>query len=264
MEKNFWTSDKKNFSQLYNLSAIKIPSDIPAYKLTYDLLSPKGKIILDFGCFNGSSSRILLKLGAKKVIGCDKIRKHIEKAKEKYHSNNLLFIENKRLDSEKFYDFFDAVAMTFVHPTISNKRELTEAFKLISKITRENAYLIILGLHQNSLKKKNHFLFYNPKLRNETDYKDGVPFKNEIKFPDSNICMRFLDYCWTEKTLKKLLEENNFKITKIISLKHNLKSREGKILSEYLKELPEIKWIDEWKAPLYQIIVAKKILQRYK
>jgi 2-polyprenyl-3-methyl-5-hydroxy-6-metoxy-1,4-benzoquinol methylase len=54
---SFWQSES---ALKYEDFSIAIPSDIPAYKVVYDLLNPAGKSILDFGCFQGKSSQRLL------------------------------------------------------------------------------------------------------------------------------------------------------------------------------------------------------------
>ena len=57
-EISFWETES---SKKYEDFTTSIPSDIPAYEVVYSLLNPKGKTILDFGCFQGKSSQNLLK-----------------------------------------------------------------------------------------------------------------------------------------------------------------------------------------------------------
>lgn len=245
MVNGFWKlKDYKDFAN-------SIPSDIIAYKLIYNLLNIKNKRILDFGCFQGKSSYNLLVNGSSYVLGIDNFKSNIETARKNYQKFNskldFIFVSNKsKINTKKF----DAISMTFVHPTISNIKELDFQFNKLSKVLKKDCKIIILGLHPNSFNSKYNFLFYNHKIEK---LKDSQVFNNEIKI--NNKIIKFKDYYWSTETLTNLLEKNNLKLEKVISLDNNLKENVGKLLR---KEISKSNWKDEWKAPLYQIIIAKK------
>lgn len=76
--------------------------------------------------------------------------------------------------------------------------------------------------------------------------------------------MKFVDYCWTEDTLIKILEKNMFKIKKIINLDEKYINDNKNILN-VLKNVEfeyKLNWLDAWKAPLYHIIVADKVIEK--
>jgi SAM-dependent methyltransferase len=255
MKNNFWTKYRPELKGLYKFSAIEVPSDIPAYNLAYWLLSPKGKVVLDFGCFNGSGSKLILDLGAKKVIGVDKIRQHIIEAKKLFEKDgSLIFKENYELKSGQFDNLIDGVAMTFVHPTIHSQEELANVFGLIAQVSKKGANLVILGINPQCLNK--NFLFYKFKpIGNNL-------FENNIRLPHSKKKVSFVDHCWTEEVLTEVLEKNGFRVNKILPVGLDLKGPAKKILDSSLKSLkdryPKIIWKDEWKASMYQIILAQK------
>lgn len=243
MVNNFWKSKH------YRDFASSIPSDIPAYKLVYQLLNVKNKRVLDFGCFQGKSSYNILMNGAKEVLGVDNFTSNIKIAKNNYkniHSKlNFKYVSDRSLIKGKF----DSIAMTFVHPTISNIEGLDFQFKKLSKVLNKNGKIVILGLHPNSFNSKYKFLFYNHKIN---ELKDGQVFNNEIR---NGKKIKFKDYYWSTNTLVELIEKNDMKVEQVISLNEKIKGNIGKLLR---KEISKIKWKDEWKAPLYKIIVARK------
>lgn len=242
----------------YEQFALSIPSDIIAYEVIYNELSPIGKNIIDYGCFQGKSSYNLINKSANNVIGVDKFENNINIAKNKYKKiDNLTFSSVEDLDKNiKFNSGF----ITFVHPTISAYKELNNVFYNIRNFIEENGKIVILGLHPNSLNLEHEFLYYKHKFINGNKYSDGVPFENNISLHNGEK-LKFIDYCWTENTLIKILEKNMFKINKIINLDEKYIEDNENILN-ILKSVEfkyKINWIDEWKAPLYHIIIADKI-----
>ncbi len=250
-ELSFWES---KHSEKYEDFATSIPSDIPAYEFFYHLLNPKGKTILDFGCFQGKSSKNLLKIGALHVVGIDNVEEHIHVAKRTYSENeNLSFMyvpENSFIPSEKK---FDSTCMSFVHPTIESRDVLKFQIQKIYEVTKGRGNLVLLGLHQNSF-ENNEFLFYKHRLSN--GFSDGVPFANELKLPNGET-IKFTDYCWTTETLTGVLQEHGFFVEGIYDLKESLEGRIGEVLRTSIKKVGAT-WKDEWKAPLYQVILARK------
>jgi len=250
-EPSFW--ETKN-SEKYEDFTTSIPSDIPAYEVVYYLLNPKGKSILDFGCFQGKSSQNLLKRGASKVLGIDNVEDHINTANKSHSGNqNLSFAyvnENSPiLANEKF----DATCMTFVHPTIESLDELKFQIKKIYDVTKDRGILVLLGLHQNSFEDY-EFLFYGHRLSNGIG--DGIPFANELRLLNGET-IKFTDYYWTTETLSGVLQENGFSVEGIHDLTEDLEGKIGNVLRKSINEL-NIGWKDEWKAPLYQVILARK------
>jgi 2-polyprenyl-3-methyl-5-hydroxy-6-metoxy-1,4-benzoquinol methylase len=249
---SFWQSES---ALKYEDFSIAIPSDIPAYKVVYDLLNPAGKSILDFGCFQGKSSQRLLQEGASEVLGVDSVENNIVVARKSYLANkNLGFLyvdENSILSVD---ERFDATCMTFVHPTIASLDKFKFQIKKIYDVMKANGILVLLGLHPNSFENY-EFLFYGHQLLAEA--RDGAPFANELKLLNGET-LKFTDYFWTTETLTRILEEKGFAVDQIHGLQEDLKGRVGEVLRKSIGEL-NFPWKDEWKAPLYQVIVGRKI-----
>ncbi len=249
---SFWQSDN---ALKYADFSTTIPSDIPAYQMVYKLLNPVGKSILDFGCFQGKSSQRLGQEGAAKVLGIDSVENNIVVARKNYSANkNLGFLHVEEDSIILTEERFDSTCMTFVHPTIASLEKLKFQIKKISRVMKMDGVLVLLGLDQNSF--GNHeFLFYRHKMLAEA--RDGSPFNNELKLSNGET-LKFTDYFWPIATLIKILEENGFTVDQIYGLREDLEGKVGDVLRKSISEL-DFQWKDEWKAPLYQVIVVRKI-----
>ncbi len=257
MADDFW---KGKQAMHYHRVSTVVPSDIPAYNVVYHLLNPNCKAVLDFGCFQGISSRNLIQRGAEKVLGVDKVKLNIEAAKMKYWDRpNMEFAYVPESSPIPASHVFDAVCMTFVHPTIGSLDELKYQFKKMADVTRKGGLLVLLGIHPNSLNGNHNFIFYRHKLPDGQSYEDGAQFVNEIRLPPTEL-LRFHDYCWTSGTLAESISGSGFDVEADFGLEDTLDGEVGKVLrsSISLPEFQHLNWKDEWKAPLYQVIVGRK------
>lgn len=247
---SFWESE---ISHKYEDFATTIPSDIPAYKVVHHLLEPGDKKILDFGCFRGVSSANILANGAKYVLGVDREENNIATARAGFRVANLDFDHVLPENPILTMDYFDAASMTFVHPTIENADELAFQIKKISDVVRSKGILVMLGLNPQSF--GNHdFLFYKHEVPERL--KDGEPFRNTLKLPNGEQ-ISFTDYYWSMETLWQMLFEAGFTTQTYINLSEKVRGDIRRVFDQSLSEL-DCDWEDEWKAPLYSIIVAQK------
>lgn len=242
-------------------------SNIPAYAVAYHLLAPRGKNILDFGCFQGDCTARILNLGADHVMGVDNNPNIIEQARTRYSGHqNMSFsvvgdsLEIPLMDNEGKYD---CAAMTFVHPTIGSKEELQKALSLIGRSIKPSGKIVMLGLHPNSFNPQYHFRQYGHKLPKSGRYEDGVAFPNELIMNDGS-SLRFNDYCWTERTIGETLNIAGFSNVKTINLTQDLSGTAGDVLRGSIDQLRTERNVDfstspEFQAPLYQIFVAEKV-----
>ncbi|NQU78875.1 class I SAM-dependent methyltransferase [Candidatus Woesearchaeota archaeon] len=259
----YWSSDT---SQTYEKFNIALPSEIVAYHTAYKILGPEGKKVLDFGCFQGNSSQNILRAGAKEVTGVDCYQNIIHAARSNYENEPGLHFQhipkNRPIPNSQLYE---ACAMTFVHPVIDSITELDDSFLKIYRALKVGGNLMLLGLNPKSFRKRFDFVHYdfNKKLRSDAqeDLQDGEPFTNNLYLPNgNNLCLT--DYFWKEQTLVGNLEKNGFIVDNIIDL--NDESLDEKLLKQFrqvrraISKKHEITWKDEWTAPLYQIIIAKK------
>lgn len=247
---HFWASDSG-----YDQFAITIPSDIPAYSVVHNLLNPRGKNILDFGCHHGKSSKRILEAGASSVTGVDNIENNIEHARQKFHRISRLKFIHVPANIPIIHDQkFDAAAMTFVHPTISNRDELSFTLEKISDALTTQGRLLILGLHPESFSPRKQFLYYGHQPPEKMV--DGAPFRNQLKLRNGQH-LEFTDYFWPTETIVHLLQDARFKIIQIFNLGQQLTDSPGRTMNEMIESLND-DWKDEWTAPLYQVIEAIK------
>lgn len=238
-------------------------SDIPAYQAVYQLLDPKGKVVIDYGCFQGNSTARIALLGARTVIGVDINPAFIEQAQHKHTLPNLVFkliVNNSPILVPDEITQVDAVAMTFVHPVISKAEILQMALLQVGEILRTGGRLIMLGLHQNSFTPQFGFISYEHRMPSSGVYRDGEPFPNKLVQQDGTI-FEFDDYCWTDQTLRQFLISAGFKKIEFISLYRDLEGNTGQALRTSIIEVEKRsgkKYCDEFIAPLHQIIVAEK------
>ncbi len=261
MQTSFWTTQA---AAAYQPFAVSLPSDRVAYSIAYHLLNPAEKAILDFGCFNGTSTNNIRTAGARSVTGVDINAAEIARAKLTYaRCPELSFhhLASGQLISTVTRSRFDGAAMTFVHSTISDARTLSSAFKNIAAVTLEGGTLVLLGLHPLSFGPGCAFVNYSHRLAPGSTYADGQPFLNELK-STSGHCLQFIDYCWTEATLVKMLHESGFNVINSIGLKaDSLDATVGAIFEQEIEAIAteeHLSWECEWTAPLYQLIVAEK------
>ena len=240
----FW---KIELSKKYEEFALSVPSDIPAYEVVYHLLKPRGKVILDFGCFQGKSSAHLVIKGASKVLGIDNSKQHIDLARQYYAGMpNLSFLHVPKDSFIQSEEDFDAVSMTFVHPTIGSINELKFQVKKIYQILSAGGKIVLLGLHPNSLEQSFEFLFYTLKLSNGNKCGDGRTFQNQIRLPNGHV-LNLIDYLWENDTLVAILHKAGFLLKGIYELKWSLDDDIGEILRNAISQVSDskINWKDE-------------------
>jgi len=254
--KCFWSA--KNYSRF----ATKLPSNKVAYAVLYSLLRLQGKFVLDFGCYRGESSRSLLDMNAKRVMGVDKYPENILAARAAYKgTRGLEFLHVGAEEKIPGKIPFDTAMMVFVHPTISSQKELAAAFRKISRRLKQNGSFGMLGLHPNSLSPEYNFRYYKHRLMGNQIYEDGSPFQNELLLPGRKP-LRFGDFCWREETIVGLLKQAGFRADDIIGVGDKMIKRRLKPIfntaRDFVSREEGITWLDEWTAPLYQIFYAVK------
>lgn len=252
-----WEKWSEEGTKKYAEFSVSIPSDLPAYEVVYELLLPRDKKILDFGCYDGNMLRELSRRGMHSGLGVDNNAQAIQDAVQKSGDfPTISFAQVNAMDDISSDELFDAASMTFVHPTISSEEELSRQIGKISQRLRQGASLVMLSLHENSF-NNNEFMFYGHALPETGVYRDGFPFPNELRLPNGDT-VRFYDYCWTNEKLQELLRD--FTVT-FIPLTNELTGAPGEALRSKRAALEDafgLVWKDEWTAPLYQITYAIK------
>src|SRR3989344_2565608 len=149
---------------------------ILGYKIVKELLNPKGKKVLDYGCGGGTFTEYLRNKGAE-IIGVDISKEMIKIAKkesnfpEKYHlieKGDLSLIQN---------DSYDAVILTFVLCVIKNNEEIKKVLKNSYSKLKINGKLITLEPHPNAP----GYQFIDVSREKHEKYYEGMPIKVNLK-----------------------------------------------------------------------------------
>lgn len=272
-EKTFWDTIG---TRMYSGMAAKLESDQPAYSFIANLVvsflvskysgkSLSGAKILDFGCHNGSSTSLyadLTKEGVK-VIGVDSNPIVIAEAQLKF--SDIVGLEFRTTLKGQVIPFgnVDVILATFVHPTISSREELELIINNVYKSLAPKGMFVLLGLNSESF--GGNYLSYKHELK-YGPYEDGRPFRNTLVLPDGS-SLSFDDYCWTNKTLKLILNKSGFREVDVITLNTELRNDLGNLFKSSLAQvetrLGKVEWGDEWgsgstKGGLFDVVVAFK------
>jgi SAM-dependent methyltransferase len=259
-------------AEKYKNFAAKLPSDLPAYnalaylveqiltgKLSREGRSIEEATILDFGCYDGSSTLMYERVGSK-VIGVDKNPEVIEEASNNFSSlNNFTFIaveEGSQIPLPE--SSVDIAVLTFVHPTIDTVQGLFLTLEKIHRVLRAGGVVILLGLNPDSFDPNLQFVSYGHNKIDQPIPADGDKFTNRLILKDGSV-LEFPDTFWKNVTLQYALEANGFINTKFFPLRETLQGPVGDSLRKALRERPDLRGLDEWGTKgLHQLITAAK------
>lgn len=104
----------------------------------------RGKDVLDFGCGDGTYSRILKRLGARRVVGFDVAEGMLAHGQQR-ESENPLGIEYTNELSESLNGQFDLVLSVYVMPYARRKPELDRMCANMARVLRQGGRLVTLA-----------------------------------------------------------------------------------------------------------------------
>lgn len=125
---------------------------ITRYKFASQFI--KGKNVLDLACGEGYGSDLLLKSGAKKVVGVDISTETVNHAKNKYKSKNLSFIQSDAV-SLPFEDKTFDIVVSF--ETIEHLKDQDKFISEIKRVLTKNGLAIISTPNARVYEKGNIF-----------------------------------------------------------------------------------------------------------
>ncbi|EMI4893626.1 TPA: class I SAM-dependent methyltransferase [Pseudomonas aeruginosa] len=105
-----------------------------------------GKIILDYGCGEGTYARLLRRLGAAKVTGFDLEPSMLEKA-EQFEAIDKIGVEYIQSLDASLFGTYDMVLGVYVLPYADSKRLLLSMCEDMAKILKPGGRLVTLPLH---------------------------------------------------------------------------------------------------------------------
>lgn len=259
-------------AESYKGFAAKLKSDLPAYLVLVDLIKLiiKGKYkkegkdiseatIIDFGCYDGSSTSLYKQTGAN-VIGIDINKSTIKDAEVNYGDAKTSFIHINPDEQIPFSNTADIVVMTFVHSTIEDLGQLYDVFKKIYSSMKAGGVLLILGLNIDSFNNKYEFESYrHNKVENQFPIEDGRPFLNVLVGEDGER-LEFHDIYWSEETIEFALLSSGFQSIGVFPLRNDLEGPVGSVLRDVLKDslASGNTYKNEWSHGLHLLITAAK------
>jgi len=209
-----------------------------------NLGSLEGKMALDLACGEGCSSRVLKKLGAKKVIGIDVSEEMLKLAEEKDKGGITYFRENIFECKFSKYGKFDVITSVLFFDYIP-KKEL---------------YLAVLKEINLSLKEKGVFYMITPNPEAQINYsayginntadsnKDGAKVIAEITdFSGKKLCS-LNNFYWKKETIEEFLKNAGFRVEWLPAF----------ISKEGLKKYGKAFWAKYEEKPMYVMLKAAK------
>ncbi len=146
-------------------------------------------------------------------------------------------------------------------PTIPDAATLASVFRRLAEVVVEGGSFVLSGLHQKSFGQGFTFLNYFHRLPTGRTYSDGQPFLNGLR-SGRNECLQFIDYCWTERTLIRPLQEDGFKVLRSIGLQADALDAPARGVFETgfkgTAAQEGLRWQSEWTAPLCHLVIAER------
>ncbi len=191
-----------------------------------------GKTVLDFGCGAGRTAKLLLSMGAEKVIGVDHNQSMINQA-NKIESSQLQFIQISHNIPLKQSSIDDALA-AHVFVEVGLKDEMKQICSEIFRVLKKGGKFIIIT--NNSKAIGCDYISYGYPKNNNLRSGDKIPCTIK-KGKDSFVID---DYFWFEDDYKNVLEEVGFKVSMTFPL------------------VEGVEWLEESKIASHVVICAVK------
>jgi len=203
-----------------------------------------GKRVLDLACGEGVSSRMMLELGAKEVVGLDISDELIKKA-QKHNSPGIHFQVADMLETDlaQLGKFHAVTAIMGIHYTDS-KKKLKKLFNGINKTMTSRGCFYALTVNPDII--RSGYRGYGVEISRANG--EGQIVKVELHDFEWNKFCEFTNCYWTESTYTKLLEKQGFAVKWLDSI------IDPKAMAKYGH--------DFWKVyvgkPIYKMIKATK------
>jgi len=180
----------KNFIKKIRRKLIDNSKPLPKYYKIAELIEGRSKV-LDFGCWQGDLSKILIEKKKIKIIGCDLIEK------SKFENKNFRYAKVTKEKNFPFKEKFDYIIFADVLEHLENpKNILEEAFKHTDKVVVSIPNLNFF-LYKIFPKLENPPAELTPHLNHWTlkTFKEILPQNAKVK--EVKFCSDFPEFRWT-------------------------------------------------------------------
>lgn len=138
-----------------------------------------GQDVLDFGCGDGTYSRILKRRGARTVIGFDESEGMLQHARNRESKERLGLSFVSKLDP-KLDGQFDLVLGVYVLPYASDKQALEQMCSSMKRLIRPGGRLVTLPVHPDYVADPAYYAPYGFSLTQTPPHEDGGPIRLEL------------------------------------------------------------------------------------
>lgn len=177
------------------------------YSLKEYLGDLKGKRVLDLACGSGYSTDMILKSGAKEVVGIDISDKQIDLARSRYSGNNSVkfFVKDATNNLSILGKFDVVVAMWLLHysPT---KEYMKQILQNVRQVIEPDGFFINAI---NNPKTNFNYNDYGTKISSDSKREGGKVLVTLGDFKGNDYCS-FTIYHWTKKTQEKIFSSCGF------------------------------------------------------
>ncbi|MFD4838953.1 class I SAM-dependent methyltransferase [Achromobacter sp. NPDC058515] len=138
-----------------------------------------GQDVLDFGCGDGTYSRMLKQRGARTVVGFDESEGMLQHARNRESKDRLGISFVSKLDP-KLDRQFDLVLGVYVLPYASNRQALEQMCSSMKRLIRPGGRLVTLPVHPEYVADPAYYRPYGFSLTQNPPHEDGGAIELEL------------------------------------------------------------------------------------
>lgn len=180
---------------------IEVPSVLDA------LGDVHGKDVLDFGCGEGTYSRLLKARGAHRVVGYDLAEGMLRHARET-EEKEPRGIEFTSSLSEALDHRFDLVLGVYVLPYAQDERALFRMCADMGRLLKPGGRLVTLPIHPEFEPRPDYYEPYGFRLASNAPRTDGAEVKLDLFY--SNHDAHIVAWYWSAPALDRAMEQAGF------------------------------------------------------
>ncbi|WP_158091409.1 MULTISPECIES: class I SAM-dependent methyltransferase [unclassified Pseudomonas] len=193
-----------------------------------------GKKILDYGCGEGTYSRLLKMAGGQRVVGFDLEKGMLAHAENREHVSPC-GIEYVSALNTSLDEAFDVVLAVYVLPYANSKDLLVSMCKSMARVLKLGGRLVALPVHPRFEKNPSFYEKYGFSMSQSPAYQDGGEIQLDLIHSGSKSTVKA--WYWSFSTLEEALLEAGFanvNFTNPVPEKYKDIKRAPEFLHDYL------------------------------